>query len=532
MPGVAETIKTVIEEMTCGTESKLVHLFHAKNANLTHEYLNSSIDKLESWWNIYLVSYDTLTSRWKPSSHGQLSYCAWSFGIFDESHRYKTKNIVGWHIAMNAKIGFKLQVTATPGIHSLYDWCYHVMWLFSGASDDPEAEIVKDKRAADALYSAVKSLMHAIRTEDEEAQPDAAHQIIQIAKPWTMRTWSESKLANRKPPLRIPKENPHLIDLKWNEDEQAKLKALVERYTSHGASGAWRVQRWRQACFLLVLGDTEDRNIVSGQWYTESALDTWVDSPISRWLRETFLPMLVKEHAEYPEPDEDDPLREALLPEPERQEFALPSAPPPQTAVLFCPLPVQVHHLKWWLTKYFADHVDIFHMYAEMGNDKRTEMQLRFQDSPNPSLFVMTPKVGWTGLNLTPANHAVINQKFWVLNEQRQAFAQVVWSGPNGVPHTCSLNTDPGGYNNRASDLHQLTGVAQMRVLHGLMSRPNITTLMIYRFLESREDHTQRLKANEDTSQSDELSSWIVRTLHQGMPLYTLNQRNLLNKYK
>ena len=48
MPGVAETIKTVIEEMTCGTESKLVHLFHAKNANLTHEYLNSSIDKLES----------------------------------------------------------------------------------------------------------------------------------------------------------------------------------------------------------------------------------------------------------------------------------------------------------------------------------------------------------------------------------------------------------------------------------------------------------------------------------------------------
>jgi hypothetical protein len=56
-------------------------------------------------------------------------------------------------------------------------------------------------------------------------------------------------------------------------------------------------------------------------------------------------------------------------------------------------------------------------MYAEMGNDERTEMQLKFQDSPNPSVFVTTPKVGGTGLKLTAANHAVITQNFWVLNE-------------------------------------------------------------------------------------------------------------------
>jgi len=141
--------------------------------------------------------------------------------------------------------------------------------------------------------------------------------MIQIAKPWTMRRCSESKLANGKPLVRIPKENAHLIDFEWTEDEQAKLKALVEGSTSRGASGAWRVHRWRLACFSLVLGDTEDRNDVSGQWYDEWPLDTWVDSPIFRWLRETFLPMLVNEHAQYPEPDEDNPLREALLPEQE-----------------------------------------------------------------------------------------------------------------------------------------------------------------------------------------------------------------------
>jgi len=175
--------------------------------------------------------------------------------------------------------------------------------------------------------------------------------------------------------------------------------------------------------------------------------------------------------------------------------------------VLFCPLPGEVRHLKRWLTKYFADHVDIFHMYAEMDNDERTEMQLRFQDSRNPSVFVTTPKVGGTGLYLTAANHVVMTQKFWELNEQHQAFARVVRLGQNRVPHTWLLNPGPGGYDNRASDLHQLSGVARMTILHGLMSRPNITMSMISLILESREDHTKSLTENEDTFRSDELSS-------------------------
>jgi len=154
------------------------------------------------------------------------------------------------------------------------------MWLFSGAPEDPEDETVMEMYGADALYSAVKSSMHAIRTVDQDAQQDAAHRMIQIAKPWTIRRWSESNLANGKPLVRIPKENAHLVDLEWTEEEQAKLKTLVERYTSRGASGAWRVHRWRLACFSLVLGDTKDRNDVSGQWYNEWPPDTWVDSPI------------------------------------------------------------------------------------------------------------------------------------------------------------------------------------------------------------------------------------------------------------
>jgi hypothetical protein len=101
--------------------------------------------------------------------------------------------------------------------------------------------------------------------------------------------------------------------------------------------------------------------------------------------------------------------------------------------------------------------------------------------------------VDGTGLNLTTAKHAVITQTFWVLNEQHQASARVVRLGQNIVPRTWLLNTGPNGYDNRASDLHQLSGVAQMSVLHGLINQPNITMTMIYRILECRQDHTKQL---------------------------------------
>jgi hypothetical protein len=74
------------------------------------------------------------------------------------------------HIALNGKIGFKLQVTATPGFHSVYDCCFQPMWLFSGAPVDPEDDTGMEQHGAEALYSAGKRLMHTIRTTDEEAQ--------------------------------------------------------------------------------------------------------------------------------------------------------------------------------------------------------------------------------------------------------------------------------------------------------------------------------------------------------------------------
>jgi hypothetical protein len=55
--------------------------------------------------------------------------------------------------------------------------------------------------------------------------------------------------------------------------------------------------------------------------------------------------MLINAAAEYPIPDEDEASKEALQHKPECNLNTLPCAPLPQKAVLFCPLPGQVHHL-------------------------------------------------------------------------------------------------------------------------------------------------------------------------------------------
>jgi hypothetical protein len=146
-------------------------------------------------------------------------------------------------------------------------------------------------------------------------------------------------------------------------------------------------------------------------------------------------------------------------------------------------------------------------MYAELGNDEWAEMHLKFQDLRNPSVFVTTPNVGRTGLNITATHHVVIPQKFGVSNKQLLAFARVVWLVENRVPHTWLLDMGSGGYNYRTCDLCQYIGVAQMSVLHGLMSQPKIMTSIIYHILESRKDHTMRLTENGDTFQTDQPSS-------------------------
>jgi len=72
-------------------------------------------------------------------------------------------------------------------------------------------------------------------------------------------------------------------------------------------------------------------------------------------------------------------------------------------------------------------------MYHKVVNNECSVMQLTFQVSPNASVFITTPKVGRTGINLAMSIHALMTLGFWVLNEQSKVFAQVVQAGQNKV---------------------------------------------------------------------------------------------------
>jgi hypothetical protein len=128
-----------------------------------------------------------------------------------------------------------------------------------------------------------------------------------------------------------------------------------------------------------------------------------------------------------------------------------------------------------------------------MGYDGWNDLQFTFQYSQNPSVFVTTPQVGGTCLHFAETNDAVVSHKWWVLNEQRKAFALIVWLGQSRIPHIWELNIVPSSYDNRASDLYQLSGVAWRGILHALMRPLNIAMLIIYCVLECREDLTNQL---------------------------------------
>jgi len=155
MVGVAEKFKSVINEMTYATYFKHETFVDMENVNLTNEDLTTGIEQLETRWNIYLTSNDAWTSRAKPSSNSQLTFCEWSIGIADESHWNKMKNRVGWQIAINTRIVLKQQVTAMLGCHSHYDWCYQTMWLYSGVPEDPQDDTGMEKNSAETMHCTV-----------------------------------------------------------------------------------------------------------------------------------------------------------------------------------------------------------------------------------------------------------------------------------------------------------------------------------------------------------------------------------------
>jgi SNF2 family DNA or RNA helicase len=158
-------------------------------------------------------------------------------------------------------------------------------------------------------------------------------------------------------------------------------------------------------------------------------------------------------------------------------------------AVLFCPLPGQTHLVDWWFRTYHP-RIQSFLLAAGQATQERTDVINAFSDWPEPAVLVLTPALGGTGLNLTAADHVVIMQKFWCLNEQRQAVARVHRLGQPREPTAWVLHVK-GGIDDRAQELQTANGVFEARMMHGLMGT-DISYNMLMSVISARMAHAVR----------------------------------------
>ena len=67
-------------------------------SELSHTNLNFSMNYPACMWNIHVITYNAFTECSQRNLSGrprQLTDCAWAWGIFDESHQYKTPKSIG-----------------------------------------------------------------------------------------------------------------------------------------------------------------------------------------------------------------------------------------------------------------------------------------------------------------------------------------------------------------------------------------------------------------------------------------------------
>ena len=141
----------------------------------------------------------------------------------------------------------------------------------------------------------------------------------------------------------------------------------------------------------------------------------------------------------------------------------------PNKVVIFAPLPGQASHVNWFLRTFHASIHSILYHTVVSSRDQDRLLQ-KFAPVDRPAVLILTPALGGTGLNLVAANHVIILQTFWNLNEERQAVAGIHCIGQRRTPKAWILHCE-GGVEDRAEELHQSHGKFEARVMNGLIGQ-------------------------------------------------------------
>ncbi|CUS07052.1 unnamed protein product [Tuber aestivum] len=429
------TWERVVQSLIPQTGVQLVNLYLSRQLN--HNELNYTSDDPGRGKAIHLISYSSYRARYKHLD--RLQGCQWGIGIFDESHMAKSRATQTFDSLMEIDVPCRIQLTGTPMHHTVGDWVPQTEWLFAQVTDQDEL----DSHGPRLLDSAI------IEAKRENITLEQAYDRIKsIAWPWTIRRWGETRDANGQPLVCIPELVQHDVRLQYTTDEAN----AIDQWITDAKGNKWNaiqtvLHEWRLACLTMDLPDNDvssedsesgEAAVVHRQSWNRNDFH---GGPTLRWLSEVFVPQLL----------------------------GPPEGGVPNQVIIFAPLPGQASYVNWFLrTVHSGIHTILYH--ARVASRDRDCLLQEFASGDRPAALILTPARGGTGLNLVAANHVIIMQKFWNLNEQRQAVARIHRIGQRRSPKAWVLHCE-GAVDDRAEELHQSRGKFEARIMHGLIGQ-------------------------------------------------------------
>ena len=275
----------------------------------------------------------------------------------------------------------------------------------------------------------------------------------------------ETKDANGQPLVTIPDLVQHDVRLQYTNAEANALDRWVENAKQDKWNAVQTVlHEWRLACMSMDLPDndvnSEDSEDGRVTYRQEWDSNNFQGGPAIRWLAEVFIPQLCSS----------------------------PEGGLPNKVVIFAPLPGQACYVNWYLRAFHPNiHSILYHSGISSG--ERDRLIQEFSSVDRPAALILTPTLGGTGLNLVAANHVIIMQKFWNLNEQRQAVARIHRIGQSRAPKAWILHCERG-VDDRAEELHQSRGKFEARIMHGLIGQR-------YSYMELMDARATRVRQHE-----------------------------------
>ena len=402
--------------------------------------------------NVHIVSYETYRLRFKS----EFVQCKWGIGIFDESHLSKTSDSRTFDSLRQMNCAYRVLLTGTPVHHKVLDWVTQAQWMI-GRDHGPRTPQrwwdhcpIEMKRKVVDLRAALKEAAedeHAQGDDDDDDDDDDGNpsstqprkdrhgrtaaeripvlwdELRDVVEPWFIRRWAETLLKNGQPLIQLPPLKLHHIAVTPTAAEKLVLDNFIKNYettsTSSRPSALDYYHRLRNISFHPTLHDN--------RYQRGMDVTSLEQTSVFRELRKIVDFMIT----------EADSQNRLLRPKPK--------------VVIFTGLPRQADLVEDWLKQVVKDFV-VYRLEMKMSSEERATQTTRFENEDNLAALVSTGVVGGKGLNLQSANHVVLLQKYWNLNDMRQAIARVWRLGQKRLSRAWVLHSY--GFDHKARELH------------------------------------------------------------------------------